>query len=74
MIQYTLVETENSLAVTVNLSEKMVRDLCKYSEFYGRDVQVDIRLRLARSLERDWMQEQIHNQSGMDGFNFTLKK
>ncbi len=52
----------------------MVRDLCKYAEFHGRDVLVDIRLRLARSIERDQSAEQDHPiDENLDILSFMSK-
>ncbi len=75
MNSYNLSEEQAVCAVTVMLPEKMVQDLCKYSEFHGRDAQVDIRLRLARSLEQERNEETIHHiRSGMTYLNFTPHK
>ena len=53
MHQYKFAKSNDCIAIEVMLPENMIRDLCKYAEFHGRDPQVDIRLRLARSLERE---------------------
>ncbi len=50
---YHIMDAEDNLAVTLSLPEEMVRDLVFRAEENGRDVQVEIMLRLARSLERD---------------------
>ena len=71
---YDVSDSSDSCAVTINLSESMVRDLCKYAEFHGRDVLVDIRLRLARSIERDQSAEQDHPiDENLDILSFMSK-
>ena len=75
MSKYELAESNNCIAIEVMLPENMIRDLCKYAQFHGRDAQVDIRLRLARSLERERNEETIHQiRSGMTYLNFIPSK
>ncbi len=50
---YHIIDSEDNLELTVSLPENMVRDLAFRSEENGRDIRVELMLRLARSLERD---------------------
>lgn len=61
---YDLSNNKGMLTVTLELPKSMIKDLQKYAEYHGRSAQVDLRLRLARSLERD------HNQETLDQIRF----
>lgn len=50
---YHIMDSEDNLELTLSLPENMVRDLAFRSEENGRDIRVEIMMRLARSLERD---------------------
>ncbi len=38
----------------------MIKDLALFAEYHGRDIQVDLRLRLARSLEKERQMDTVH--------------
>ncbi len=53
MDTYNLQLKHNDPKITLKLPKKVVRDLVKRSQENGRDVNMEIMLRLVRSLERD---------------------
>lgn len=57
---YSLADHENNIDVTLQLPIKMIKDLSLFAEYHGRDIQVDLRTRLARSLERDRQMDTVH--------------
>lgn len=50
---YRIIDSAENVKITLSLPEEMVRDLARASEANGRDVSVELMIRLARSLERD---------------------
>lgn len=53
MNSYTRRLEKNDPSLTLKLPKKVVQDLVKRSQENGRDVNIEIMLRLVRSLERD---------------------
>jgi hypothetical protein len=50
--------TDDHISLNVSLPEDMIRDLVLRSEENGRDIHVEIMMRLARALDRDVKMEQ----------------
>lgn len=56
---YKIVATKDDPSLSLKLPQGILRDLAKRSEENGHSIEVEISLRLARSLERD--QEMLEN-------------
>ncbi len=57
MRSYNLSDQAGNVEVSLSLSIEMIQDLARFSEYHGLDMQVDLRRRIARSLERDHEKE-----------------
>ena len=53
MSEYKLNDADNTIEIKLRISERLLKDLCQSAKRNGRNSQVDLRLRLARSLERE---------------------
>ena len=69
--EYLIRHSEDNLRLTINMPENMLMDLMQRAKENGRDVHIEIMMRLARSLERDIemdeqdeMMRSIMNQEG----------
>ena len=50
---YRIIDSENNVEIALRLPAKMIRDLAIRAEENGHEINTDVMIRLARSLERD---------------------
>lgn len=62
MSEYKLNDADNTIEIKLRISEQLLKDLCQSAKRNGRSSQVDLRLRLARSLERESEEQENFEQ------------
>lgn len=62
-MSYKIIQHDNNVPLTVSLPEDMLKDLVLRAEENGRTMNVEIMMRLARTLERDLAMEDADTQA-----------
>jgi hypothetical protein len=69
MKQYALVASKNDPELACKLPRQIIKDLVLRAEENGRSIEVEIAMRLARSLERDQEMLVADNQLAAQAFD-----
>lgn len=69
-MSYKIIQHDNNVPLTVSLPEDMLKDLVLRAEENGRTMNVEIMLRLARTLEKDLAMEDADAQA-QTGFHWS---